>query len=342
MFSRRSLSTELDMSISNRNKRRFFLPVNTGYVTDHLPDRRCVEFYARRSGNGLYCAIVGNVVIPGGVGTTTTSAEITAHPAWTRLASAIRSEGAIAGVQLATVWTGFKGMKRFVAKDGTREISGYARTAHSYAKSDVDSLFVRLDQGTSLAIQAGFGHVQIHAAHGYLFGLLIDSRLAPIAEYTLERLAEWSSKCKESNVETSLRFSLRSGCNQFDAQGTEDFWDTVARVPVTYVDASSGYYNVDKRLIYPSLRSIVTERLRDTVRLALCHSEVQFIYSGRAARTPDAELPQNVHIGICRDLIANPDFLKDGRHGCKNSMRCHYFSRERPHIWCGQWEGVEQ
>jgi NADPH2 dehydrogenase len=47
---------------------------------------------------------------------------------------------------------------------------------------------------------------------------------------------------------------LRSGDPAFDADGREVFLDQIASLPVDYVDLSSGFYEIDKRLIYPRSR----------------------------------------------------------------------------------------
>ena len=115
----------------------------------------------------------------------------------------------------------------------------------------------------------------------------------------------------------------------------------MASLPVNYLDVSSGFYDVNKRLIYPSLARLLQERRLETVALANRHTNTRFIYSGKSMRGSEAELPRNVHIGICRDLIANPDFLRDRDGGCINMMKCHWYSRGSDRINCGRWEADE-
>ena len=102
-------------------RKYFFVALNTGFVVDRHPDRRCFEFYSARSGNGLHCAIVGNVVIPGGIGTNDNTAEISDDPSWGELAHSITARGAVAGVQLATAWPSYRGMKNFVSRESAQE-----------------------------------------------------------------------------------------------------------------------------------------------------------------------------------------------------------------------------
>jgi hypothetical protein len=66
------------------------------------------------------------------------------------------------------------------------------------------------------------------------------------------------------------------------------------------------------------------------------HRGKDFILSGRALLQVDHDLPPNLHIGLCRDLIANPDYLVDQSRGCMNSGKCHYFSRGTDHVTCNR------
>jgi NADPH2 dehydrogenase len=132
--------------------------------------------------------------------------------------------------------------------------------------------------------------------------------------------------------------SLRTGDSHFDKSGMEEFQDQVAAVPATYIDVSSGFYSVNKQLIYPARPEILVMRRNETVSFAGRHPRRQFILSGRAFLHGASDLPSNIHLGICRDLIANPDFFLRPDKGCLNSGKCHYFSRGSAHITCAQWE----
>ena len=147
------------------------------------------EFYSARSGNGLHCAIVGNVVIPGGIGTNDNTAEISDDPSWGELAHSITARGAVAGVQLATAWPSYRGMKNFVSRESAQEITRYREIVKPIAAADIEGVFCAARAGTDLAIKAGFGHIQLHAAHGYLLSLLIDRRIYPQADMVLAAIA---------------------------------------------------------------------------------------------------------------------------------------------------------
>jgi 2,4-dienoyl-CoA reductase-like NADH-dependent reductase (Old Yellow Enzyme family) len=327
-----------DTSPLSAPRKYFFVGLNTGFLSDRVPDERCFDFYAARSGHGLHCAIVGNVTIPGGVGTNASTAEISDHPAWLKLADRIAAKGALAGIQLATVWPSYTGMKKFVSRASADKISWCRDLVRSIAISDVERLFCAVQAGSELAMRAGFAHIQLHAAHGYLIGLLIDRRINPQADMVVGAIADWAARWAARGVETSIRVSLLTGDAAFDANGRDAFLDEIASLPVAYVDLSSGFYEIDKRLVYPSLPSIVRQRREQTVTVANRHKHGQFIFSGKSLSAIEADLPANLHIGVCRDLIANPDYLRDRNDGCITAMKCHYHSRGQTSLTCARWK----
>jgi NADPH2 dehydrogenase len=194
-----------------------------------------------------------------------------------------------------------------------------------------------LDEAAKLSVEAGFRHLQVHAAHGYLFSLLVDGRINARAPEVLERLSIWALKYSACDIETSIRISLRTGDSQFDAKGRDRFYAQIANLPFDFVDVSSGFYDIDKQLIYPGRPDVLGARRAETIALARRFPKQDFIFSGRALQEPGHDLPPNLHIGLCRDLIANPDYLTDPSKGCVNSGKCHYFSRRADHITCSQW-----
>jgi len=319
------------------NRRYFFLAVNTGFAINGEPDERCRQFYLERSGNGLHCAIVGNVVTPKGLGTNSVCSEISESNAWCELAAAISSRGALAGIQLSSTWEGYQGNRRFIPRVGEHPIREYRAFGASISARQVVVAFDALQRGTELALKAGFRHVQLHAAHGYLFNILVDRRLSSYADLAQKLIFRWAEALASEKIETSIRFSMWSGDLDFDQDRSDEFADEIALLPVGYIDVSAGFYNISKRLIYPSTSSQLNARAEATLSIARRNPARNFIISGMSMGAWDASLPKNVHVGICRDLIANPNYLEDRAAGCATCMKCHYFSREKVHIDCGQW-----
>ncbi|QKC74177.1 hypothetical protein [Mesorhizobium erdmanii] len=319
------------------DRRLFFLGVNTGFVTEGRPDQRYLDFYSSRSSPDLHCAIVGNVVVPGGHGSNTVTPALTTESVWADLAASIRAAGSLPGIQLATTWNGYIGLRKFVTAE-SREFIARARQIVSEMKPErVAAVLDSFDVAADIAVRHGFDHIQIHAAHGYLLSLLVDHRINREATGVFERLTLLAERLRDASVETSIRVSLKTGDSDFDGDGTSDFLDRIARLPFDYVDLSSGFYNIDKRLIYPARPDFLAARLDESLAVGLRHPERSFILSGRALNHDWAGLPSNMHPGLCRDLIANPRFLQEPRDGCQNHNKCHYYSRGESHLTCARW-----
>ena len=325
---------------NSSDKLVFLLGVNTGFVTDGEPDARYVDFYRQRSSADLHCAIVGNVVIPEGHGSNRSTPSIGFNPVWGAVADAIRERGSLPGIQLATAWEGYEGARKFLSANSAEVIGQARELVGSLGRHVIDHVLDGNSAAAAIAIEHGFGHVQIHAAHGYLLSLLVDKRInpaAPLVEDRLGRLAEW---LRTNGVESSIRISMRTGDAQFDGSGATGLHDSIAALPFDFVDLSSGFYNIDKRLIYPARPEITNARFRESVEVALRHPSRRFIVSGRVAQRA-SDLPHNAHVGLCRDLIANPRFLAEPENGCHNHGKCHYYSRGGEHVVCPRWSETE-
>jgi 2,4-dienoyl-CoA reductase-like NADH-dependent reductase (Old Yellow Enzyme family) len=327
----------LDTLSLSDSRLKFFVGLNTGYVIDGAPDERLIEFHRRRSSPRLHCAIVGNVVLPGGYGTNSNTPRISKAQEWRRLANAIADNGSLPGIQLSTTWADYSGSKRFRSKEPGQVITRLRDLVRELGDRKILSTLSSLKEGADLALDAGFRHLQVHAAHGYLFSLLIDDRLNECASQVRVWLEDFASGLSANGIETSIRISVRTGDPQFDAVGRDKFHAQIAALPFDFIDVSSGYYDIDKQLIYPGRPDTLRQRREDTLSLALNFSARRFIFSGRALRESVNDLPPNLHIGLCRDLLANPDYLIDGSRGCINSGKCHYFSRDLGSISCSQW-----
>lgn len=317
-------------------RRIFFVGVNTGYARDGEPMEAFVSFFEARSSPKLHCAIVGNVVVPGGEPTNLGTARISSRPVWRDLAARITRKGSVPGIQLTSILPGFLGSASFKAKDTAAEIARARALVNRLTRAEVTSVLRSLEEGSRMAVDAGFRHIQLHAAHGYLFNVLLDNRLNRQASEVRLEIVDWLRRWNSAGVETSVRASLRSGDVAFDSFDAGRFHETMALLPSTYLDVSSGYYAVDKRLIYPARKDVLAERHEQTCVLARAHSSRAFIASGRILASA-VNWPSNVHFGVCRDLIANPRFLDDLDNGCENRGKCHYFSRGAASLACAKW-----
>jgi NADPH2 dehydrogenase len=204
--------------------------------------------------------------------------------------------------------------------------------------AEVDGVLDEFYEGARLAAAHGFQHVQVHAAHGYLLNLLIDHRVYVGSDRILARLGDLAVWLQRNGVESSIRISLRSGDPVHDASGPNHMYEAILALPFDFIDISSGFYNINKQLIYPSRPDTLAARRAATIALAIRHPEKAMIISGRAMSRPVTDLPPNLHIGLCRDLIANPRFLTEPGNGCRNHGKCHYFSRGETHVVCPRWQ----
>jgi hypothetical protein len=320
------------------NRRTYFVAVNTGMV-DSLgaPQDDCLRFYQERSGNGLYCAIVGNVVVPSGTGSNDHSARISTDPVWKHLSGVVAHAGALPGIQLATAWEGYEGLRSFKAKNLNEQVAAYKAIAASLSSSGVKAILSSFRSGAELAMMAGFRHIQFHAAHGYLLGLLLDRRFFAGAADVADMLSEQIIWAKSAGSETSIRVSVKTGSRALDEADDSGHLSRIISLPVDTIDVSAGLYNLDKRLIYPYSAEHLAERRRWTVSIAEAQPNKRIIISGFASRHDPSLLPQNVDLGLCRDLIANKDFLASDDKGCELCMKCHYFSRGESNLQCGMW-----
>lgn len=314
----------------------FFVAVNTGYAVDGEPSPKLASFYSERSSPLLYCAIVGNVVIPGGHPTNKGTAVISSNPAWRHVTAEIKRKGTKPGIQLASTLPGLNVPLSFKSIQSSVEIERMRELVNKLTETELASVLSSLEVATNLAVESGFEHIQLHAAHGYLFNLLMDDRLFDGATRVNAEIAEWLGRWKKNGVETSIRISLQSGDPSFDETSSEHLHHAMTSLPADYLDISSGFYSIDKRLIYPARQEIITKRIEQTLALSQAYPFRNIIASGRVFSSK-VVWPPNVQYGICRDLIANSQYLQKQDFGCQNHGKCHYFSRGMDHLRCAQW-----
>lgn len=253
------------------------------------------------------------------------------------MARTIQEQGTLPGIQLSTAWEGYVGAKSFRSPSGSETIEQSRDIVRSFSKSKIDSILELLDRAAQISIDSGYRHLQVHAAHGYLFNLLVDDRLNKNASDVRSYLGDWANKYVNCGVETSIRISYITGDNNFDSSGSEEFVYNISKLPFDFIDVSSGFYNIDKRIIYPARKELIQERRNSTIAIAKKIPDSKFILSGKVYNFSNFNLPKNLHIGLCRDLIANPNFLKGTKNGCMNFGKCHYYSRVEDYISCGKW-----
>jgi 2,4-dienoyl-CoA reductase-like NADH-dependent reductase (Old Yellow Enzyme family) len=185
-------------------------------------------------------------LIPGGHGSNASTPTISRTPEWAEVVRGIARGGTLPGIQLTTAWEGYAGSRNFRSSTPREIIRRSREVVHRLGPTGIASTLRALD-AADIAMEAGFRHLQVHAAHGYLFSLLVDDRLNEHASEVLERLTGWAVRQSTAGIETSIRISLRTGDGDFDEDGGDNLHPQVARLPFDFVDVSSGFYNIDKR-----------------------------------------------------------------------------------------------
>ena len=150
----------------------------------------------------MYCAIVGNVLVPGGVGSNNACAEISSSSAWRQLAEGISTRGTVAGIRLATAWRGYRGRRTFVPAAGADALHEYRQVPASMSSLDVKRTFDALCHGSELAFQAGFRHLQPTWRPGVASRLCDFHSGAGILQLT--RMANSNSLTKSSRCQLTI------------------------------------------------------------------------------------------------------------------------------------------
>lgn len=318
--------------MSSTNSKYFFLATNTGYYDCGKPTPECIEFYKRRSSTKLNTVIVGNVLTTNGYGTNSQCGRISDHNSWRVLTGVIEQRGSIPGIQLSTTWKQYTGQKSFFNDEWDEYRT---RTSAIIKAINIPDQIDDLRKSVIIAKNNGFKHIQLHAAHGYLYSMLIDPNFSSTVNYAIDQLNTISMELKELGIITSIRVSLYCG---FDKDVELKRRNAILRLcqgSFDYIDLSEGYYNYDKRLIYPCGADAVYEREKRSISFAEEVHNRNVIISGR--KKADQGYPSNVYIGLCRSLIANPSYLEDHIDICNECGRCNYFSRGETKMQCSKW-----
>lgn len=155
-------------------------PMTDGFSNpDGTVTERLIRYYARRAAGGVGLVIVeGAAVDPGGQGWRNHLAlyDRSHIPGLTRLAQAIKDEGAVPFIQLMHCGLHSRPDLTGVPPVGPSHIPGVTPDdTHVLTTAEADALVEAFARAAMYAREAGFAGVEIHAAHGYL----ITSFLSP-------------------------------------------------------------------------------------------------------------------------------------------------------------------
>jgi len=320
-------------------------PINTSMYVEGEPTEQNISFFRLRSGRGITVCFVGNVGVIPELTLNDSTGIINDTKPWHKLCEEIRSNGSVAGIQLSCTPPKYRPRKQFepnllqeIELDRYREL----------LRAVSDKMWLRIEteflRGIECALKVGFEHIQIHAAHGYLFSLVLDPTIncklrgLDILRNLIQAVAH------ASKVQGSLRVSWGIGLTD-DTLRTKaiiDLWHSFRKE--IRLDISRGYYNIDKSLIYPSPEAGEAPLLADAVTLAEKYRTSQISVAGNVWNPfTMSQLPDNLSFSIARPLIADPDHLIRMSDGsamvCDHCGKCHYFSRGLPSLICPKWGG---
>lgn len=310
----------------------FFLPVNTGYYENGLPTEECLTFYKARCNNRIHCAIVGNIATIHGFVTNERTGRISRDTKWNQLSNIIKENGVLPGIQLASTWLGYIGQKNFIANNW----AAYKEEVKTLLlQIDIPKVIADFRESIIISIEKGFQHVQIHAAHGYLLSSLLDPHLS---EYTCETVTALIQIANDfaDELEISLRVSAYCGFSDEIEADRLLVIESLFCKGFSYIDLSEGYYNYDKKLIYPSTPQEKQERVKRSLLIAGNFPSQDFIISGGGSFQHHNLI--NIHRGYCRSIIANPNFNIVHDLSCKLCGECHYYTLGRDKLTCSMWE----
>lgn len=332
---------------------RFFLaPINTGFVSEGRPNQHFFDFHQQRSGRGLGITYVGNVSIGREWVTNPNTAVISNNlNDWEKLVSIIERNGSVPGVQLACRAATEKPLQGWKRKNAESFIKTIRTQLAEISKEKIDAIFESFFYSAQLAIKAGFKVIQIHAAHGYFLGQLLDSRLNIrddcYGRDPLSALYALISDIRsiDRDILIDIRLSLVEGLenNKVEYSRKVDLIGNLVTADLDIISLSNGIYDFNKFLIYPPKALGHGPYIDMAVPLARRYPNLIWNVAGNIwdIRKLPAAIPDNLTLSIGRALIADPALIEKSLSGkfdtvrwCSRRGDCHYYSNGRQHIGC--------
>lgn len=329
-------------------------PINTGFATNGRPGWRLLRFHRERSGPEIGVSMLGNVAIDVAAVPNSRTVVLAQPRDVARLAviaRMIQSRGSLAGVQLAHTLPELAPQRRWRARDRLAELERLRAIVASLPTRAVVRHLHDFYKSTDLAAAAGFDVIQVHAAHGYLLSLLTSSatnvrrdEYCQTGTWLEGLIAELRRLAGPALVSVRISVLLGLAPASREAHDAAALASRVANAGADIIDLSAGLYTLDRGLIYPGSRvraPVYSPWLEELAAAVRCPVVV-------AGRITDLQsMPSHVSgtpilLSLGRSLIADPQFALKSKQGslgsiahCELRNRCHYFSRDRPHIECG-------
>lgn len=326
----------------------FLAPINTGLAAQGSPTQELIEFHRSRSGKGIGVAYVGNVAIGRNLATNggTLYFGIDLSP-WHALADAIQENGSVPAIQLAGR-VGTAPSRSWKPRDPAQTLRELKNDFRSLPTDRLRRVVEAFGAAARNAWTAGFRIIQIHAAHGYLISqslnLDINTRDDVYGDrFRLLREVLGATRAEASGALLDIRISLSDFGNHPVLSGARaEVFSSIVDLGSDLISISSGSYDLQRKLIYPSREVGHNVYLPQAHELARRYTSVLWNVAGNLRELPPLPaLPSNLTFSFGRPLIADPEYIEKLRtnraeeiNNCRWSGRCHYYSRGRPHIEC--------
>jgi 2,4-dienoyl-CoA reductase-like NADH-dependent reductase (Old Yellow Enzyme family) len=330
---------------------RFFLaPINTGFFADGLPTEGLRQFHVERSGRSIGISYVGNVAIHSDYVNSPTTAYISSHHSWRRLAEAISLNGSVPGIQLACKTLREPSSKKWVTRDLKAFVECSRAHLASLSENYLDAVMDRFVCATQVAASLGFLAVQLHAAHGYFLSLLLSKEVNRRADKYRDGVEILCNLIKtirslDLTLMIDVRLSLTEGirCPELEIEELQVVVPRIAAAGADMISLSNGYYDVNKFQIYPRIKDGLGCYVDIASTLATTFNNKLWNVAGNIwdINALAQRLPPNLTLSIGRALIADPTFIDRNMRSsvkeirtCIRSGYCHYYSRGKHHIEC--------
>ena len=328
-----------------RRARLRLAPINTGLYVQGASTRENVDFFSARAEGGVDMCMVGNIATTPNTVPNGSTGVMSDNHCWSHLAAQIRKAGSIPAIQLGATLPDFKGQRAFYTLEAEAEIRRYQTLFATISESDWQALGDKFIQAIELSLNHGFEHVQLHAAHGYAFSLVLDPQINPDGRGLDVLMSLLNLLSSNNQLSTSLRVSWYTGLSYDHERQARllEVWSPFRdRIEL---DLSNGYYNLDKRHIYPPHQKGQAPFLNYAISLAIRFPDASFVMAGNIWEPYKLleEIPTNLNLSIARALIADPHYLMRDRKDksvpmvCDDCGMCHFFSKGECNIICPKW-----
>jgi 2,4-dienoyl-CoA reductase-like NADH-dependent reductase (Old Yellow Enzyme family) len=315
-----------------------------------------MRFHTGRAGHQIGLSFVGNVAILESARANPGTAVLRADRDATRFAAVcrgIRRAGSAAGVQLAVSPTDLHPARGWRAPNLSTEVERLSNIVQQMSAPELASTLERFVDVAEVAATIGFDVIQIHAAHGYLLSLLLDSTINRRTDH-FGLNTNWIEafvrdlRAVIGKAHLSFRINAFSGITERRDESVDAIAlaQRLSAAGVDILDFSAGHYTVDRRAIYPAERGVYP-MYRVAAAVAATVSGPVIFSGGVTDLRVLPKLASNMLVGIGRGLIADPSMAEKTRqqayntiNWCQRTNRCHYFSRGESGISCGVNEDI--